>query len=173
MRKLKFEKFNKSDFDDYFQLVSNERVMAQITERAIPLEEAQVNYQKLIEANEKYEVFGSYKVWDRTTNEYIGLGHLTLNENDIEEAEMGYMILPQYWGKGYGSTIASQLIEIAKQTKLSLLKAIIDPENIASRKILINHGFTSEKLCEIDGLPGEILSLTISKIYSPVRKQNE
>lgn len=83
------------------------------------------------------------------------------------------MILPQNWGKGYGSTIASQLIEIAKQTKLSLLKAIIDPENIASRKILINHGFISEKLCEIDGLPGEILSLTISKIYSPVPKQNE
>ncbi|MDV2887909.1 GNAT family N-acetyltransferase, partial [Alkalihalophilus pseudofirmus] len=85
-------------------------------------------------------------------------GHLTLNENKIEEAEIGYMILPKYWGKGYGSTIAKQLIESAKQTNLNILKAIIDPKNIPSRKILIKQGFSSEKVCEIDGLPGEILA---------------
>ncbi len=158
MHQLIFMKFGATDFDKYFQLVSNEQVMAQITERAIPLEEAQVNYQKLLERNEKYEQYGSYKVYDSMTGEFIGLGHLTLNENKIEEAEIGYMILPKYWGKGYGSTIAKQLIESAKQTNLNILKAIIDPKNIPSRKILIKQGFSSEKVCEIDGLPGEILA---------------
>ncbi|MDZ5608082.1 GNAT family N-acetyltransferase [Bacillus pseudomycoides] len=158
MQRLNFKKFEATDFKDYFQLVSNEQVMAQITERAIPLKEAKVNYQKLLERNEKYELYGSYKVSDSVTNEFIGLGHFTLNEKEREEAEIGYMILPTYWGKGYGTTIAKQLIELAKQTKLNVLKAIIDPENIPSRKILIKQGFTSEKICEIDGLPGEILS---------------
>ncbi|MBO1579572.1 MULTISPECIES: GNAT family N-acetyltransferase [Bacillus] len=158
MQRLNFKKFEVTDFKDYFQLVSNEQVMAQITERAIPLKEAKVNYQKLLERNEKYELYGSYKVSDSVTNEFIGLGHFTLNEKEREEAEIGYMILPTYWGKGYGTTIAKQLIELAKQTKLNVLKAIIDPENIPSRKILIKQGFTSEKICEIDGLPGEILS---------------
>lgn len=158
MHQLNFKKFEAKDFKDYFQLVSNEQVMAQITERTFPLEEAQVNYQKLLERNEKFGIFGSYKVSVSVTDEFIGLGHLTLNENETEEAEIGYMILPEYWGKGYGSTIAKQLIELAKQTKLNILKAVIDPKNIPSRKILIKQGFTSEEICEIDGLPGEILS---------------
>ncbi|OUA65029.1 GNAT family acetyltransferase [Bacillus thuringiensis serovar thailandensis] len=31
---------------------------------------------------------------------------------------------------------------------------MIDPNNIPSRKILLNISFTSKKVCEIDGLPG-------------------
>lgn len=161
MYQLNFKKFEATDFKDYFLLVSNEKVMAQITERAIPEEEAQTNYQKLLERNEKYELFGSYKVYDCLLDEFIGLGHLTLNESDPKEAEIGYMILPKYWGKGYGTAIAEQLMEMARKTNLSVLKAVIDPKNIPSRKILLKQGFTSEKLCEIEGLPGEILSRLI------------
>ncbi|MFK4467981.1 GNAT family N-acetyltransferase [Bacillus sp. RC252] len=161
MHKLHFKKFEATDFSPYFQLVSNERVMAQITERAIPLEEAQNDYEKLLRRNEKHKLFGSYKVYDSATNEFIGLGHVTVNEDNIKEAEIGYMILPEHWGKRYGSYIARELIEIAKQTDVNVLKAIIDPNNIPSRKILLNAGFTSDIVCEIDGLPGEILSIYI------------
>ncbi|MEK4913180.1 MULTISPECIES: GNAT family N-acetyltransferase [Bacillus] len=161
MHKLHFKKFEATDFSPYFQLVSNERVMAQITERAIPLEEAQNDYEKLLRRNEKHKLFGSYKVYDSATNEFIGLGHVTVNEDNVKEAEIGYMILPEHWGKRYGSYIARELIEIAKQTDVNVLKAIIDPNNISSRKILINVGFTSDVVCEIDGLPGEILSTYI------------
>ena len=154
MNKLKFAKFTNDDFEKYFALVSNASVMAQITERAIPLEEAEANYQRLLERNGKYELFGSYKVFD---DDYIGLGHVTVNEDNPDEAEIGYMLLPVYWNKGYGTLIAGELIELAKQTNVSHLTAVIDPENIPSRKILLKHGFTSEKVCEIGGLPGEIL----------------
>ena len=89
------------------------------------------------------------------------LGHVTVNEENVREAEIGYMILPEHWGKRYGSRIAMELMNIAKQTDINVLKAIIDPNNVPSRKILINVGFTTEKVCEIDGLPGEILSIYI------------
>lgn len=53
-------------------------------------------------------------------------------------------------------------MNIAKQTDINVLKSIIDTSNIPSRKVLIHVvGFTSEKICEIDGLPGEILSINI------------
>ncbi|MBK5472146.1 MULTISPECIES: GNAT family N-acetyltransferase [Bacillus] len=161
MQNLYFNKFEATDFNLYFQLVSNKEVMAQITERAIPLDEAQNDFKKLLKRNEKHQLFGSYKVYDSITNEYIGLGHVTVNEDNVKEAEIGYMILPEHWGKRYGSYIARELIEIAKQTDVNVLKAIIDPSNTPSRKILLNVGFTSEKVCEIDGLPGEILSTYI------------
>ncbi|GAB6421720.1 hypothetical protein bcgnr5390_04590 [Bacillus luti] len=49
-------------------------------------------------------------------------------------------------------------MNISKQADVSILKAIMDPDNIPSRKILLNVGFTSEIVSEIDGLLGEILS---------------
>ncbi|WP_433774115.1 GNAT family N-acetyltransferase [Bacillus wiedmannii] len=161
MKMLYFNKFEPTDFNLYFQLVSNEEVMAQITERSIPLEEAQANFQQLLKRNKKHQLFGSFKVYDSITNEYIGLSHVTVNEENAKEAEIGYMLLPEHWGKRYGSAIAKELMNIAKQTDVSVLKAIIDPNNTPSRKILLNVGFTSEIVCEIDGLPGEILSTYI------------
>ena len=150
-------KFQEDDFTDYFSLVSNEKMMAQITEYAIPFEEAQSNFQKLLKRNEKHKHLGSYKIYDSSSNEFLGLGHLTLKE-DNEVAEICYMIKPQYWGKGYGSEIAKVMVEKARKSDLKSLKAIIDPNNIASRKILIKLGFVTEMVGVIDGLPGEILS---------------
>ncbi len=69
---IDLEKFQPSDFQHYFALVSNERVMAQITEHSIPLGEAQEKFAALLERNGKNE-FGSYKVYDDLTREYIGL----------------------------------------------------------------------------------------------------
>jgi len=153
MKNLGYKKFENKDFCSYFQLVSNEKVMAQITERAIPLSEAEIKFQRIIERNSETDIFGTYKIVENET--FVGLGHLT--SKTAEEAEIGYMILPEYWGKGFGTAIASQLIHLATLTNTRMLKAIIDPTNIASRKILINQGFLSEKVCEMDGLPGEIL----------------
>lgn len=116
-----------------------------------------MKFQKLLKRNEKFDEFGSYKVFNNKTNEFVGLGSLILNEVKLDEAELGYMLLPEHWGKGYGSEIAEILIQKANKTKLNRLTAVIDPKNIPSRKILIKKGFISERLCEIGGLSGEIL----------------
>ena len=152
-----YREFTANDFTLYYQLVSNKQVMAQITERAIPLEEARTNYENLLNRNEKYKVFGSYAFFHPETEVFIGFGHITLNEQKSDEAELGYMLIPEHWGKGYGSEIAEILIALAEQTNVKELKAIIDPANIASKKILINQGFTSEWIGEMEGLPGEVL----------------
>ena len=62
MQKLYFTKFEETDFNLYFQLVSNEQVMEQITERTIPLDEAQNEFTSLLKRNENHQLFGSYKV---------------------------------------------------------------------------------------------------------------
>ncbi len=150
------------DFEDYFSLVANEKVMAMVTERAIPLEEARNDFKLLLYKNEKHEEFGNFKVLERATNNFIGLGKLEINENDFNEAELGYLLLPEFWGKGYGSEIAEILLNKAEELKLlHRIIAIIDPKNVASKKILLKNNFISEKICEIDGLPGEILSRTM------------
>lgn len=96
------EKFHQSDFHYYFALVSDERVMAQITERSIPLEEAQGNFKALLERNQKYADSGSYKIFDASTHEYLGLGHITPDEKKGGEDEIGYMIGRSIGGRGMG-----------------------------------------------------------------------
>lgn len=60
-------------------------------------------------------------------------------------------MLPEYWGKGYGSEIVGNLLNRVEETKgIQRATAIIDPNNIASKKILLKNGFTSCKLYEID-----------------------
>ncbi|GAA0497772.1 GNAT family N-acetyltransferase [Salinibacillus aidingensis] len=157
MYRISLEKFKKNDFDFYFSLVSNESVMAMITERSIPMKEAQENFQKLLDTNNDFEGFGTYKVFNSKNDEFIGLGKL-IKSNENKEAELGYMVLPEYWGKGYGSEIAEILLENANKLSLNRVTAIIDPNNLPSRKILIKKGFISEKICDIDGLPGEYMS---------------
>lgn len=157
-RRIYIEKFTPMDFDKYYKLVSDENVMSMITERAIPLDEAMKNYNLLLKNNELHKSFGNFKVIEASTNNFIGSALLRVKEKNSTEAEIGYMLLPTYWGKGIGGELARMLIDKAKyETEINKITAIIDPNNTTSRKILINNGFTSEKVCEMDGLPGEIL----------------
>lgn len=157
--RIYIEKFTSDDFEKYYSLISDEGVMAMITERAILIEEAKIYYDLLLKNNAQHESFGNFKVFQKETGDFIGLAKLAIEDNNLEEAELGYMLLPEYCGKGYGSEIAKLMLEKAINEKsLKKIVAIIDPNNKASRKILLNNEFVSEKVCEIDGLPGEILS---------------
>ena len=162
--KVKLEKFTKSDFDQYFQLVNNEKVMEMITERAIGLEEAKRDFKKLIVNNELQPKLGNFKILNPETGEFLGLAKLEIKESGSEEAELGYMVLPQYWGKGIAGTVGKELIELGKEkTSIKRIFAIIDPKNIPSRKILIKNGFYSKEFKNFDGLPGEILELDLNE----------
>lgn len=159
---IKLEKFTENDFTHYFKLVNDEKVMQMITERALETEEAKSDFDKLIQNNKLSENFGSFKILDNETKEFIGLAKLEIKSKGDQEAELGYMILPKLWGKGIASKVGKQLIEVAKSKKeINKLFAIIDPKNLPSRKILINNGFLSKEFKDFDGLPGEILELTL------------
>ncbi|MGQ3678936.1 GNAT family N-acetyltransferase [Tenacibaculum discolor] len=160
--KIILTKFTESDFSNYFKLVNNEKVMEMITERAIELEEAKKDFEKLIENNRLTPSFGNFKILNEDTNEFLGLAKLKITEANTTKAELGYMLLPEYWGKGIASTVGRRLIETGKkQNSLKRIFAIIDPKNIPSRKVLTNNGFYSKEFKDFDGLPGEILELNL------------
>jgi len=161
--RIYLEKFSShSDFQDYYLLVSNEQVMAYVTEEAIPLEAATADFEEVLKKNEKYTDFGRFKVFDAESKQFIGLGKLDLSDTVSGEAELGYLLLPEFWGKGFGTAIAVHLMALAEATTfLHKITAIIDPANIASRNILIRQGFISEYVGEMEGLPGEILGKKI------------
>lgn len=162
---FKLEKFTKKDFEYYFELVSDVNVMEMITERALENEEAKSDFNKIIINNQLDEILGSFKIIGKETDEFLGFAKLEIESKDSNTAELGYMVLPEHWGKGIAGTVAKELIEIAKShPTIESLFAIIDPKNLPSRKILTNNGFVSVEFRDFDGLPGEILGLEVGKI---------
>ncbi len=155
---LILEKFTPQDFDDYFKLVSDPKVMAMITERAIPAEEAWRDYEKLLVENTLHPDLGHFRVLEAGSRNYLGLGKLAVEVAEADRAELGYILSVEHWGKGLGNRIAASLVAIAeRQPTIRTLFAIIDPANIASRKILLNNSFVSREFKDFDGLPGEVL----------------
>lgn len=156
------DKFQASDFHHYFKMVKNEQIMEMITGRPLFLEEAQARYAKLLVNNDIHPAFGSFKILDAHTKECIGFAKLELQARNSEEAELGYMLHPKYWGKGLANEASQQLIEVAKKQKtIKKLIGIIDPDNAASRKILTNNGFIHKEFTESDGIKAEVLELIL------------
>src|SRR5690606_6865268 len=109
-------------------------------------------------------VLGYFKIHRYQTGEFIGVAKIELKNKDSQDAEIGYLILPEFWGQGIVNKVAGKLIELAREEKqLHTLYGIIDPENIASRKILVNNGFLSKEFKDFDGLPGELLELDLMR----------
>ncbi len=86
MTNLKLAKFTVNDFELYYSLVSNEKVMAMITEKAIPLEVARERFNKMIKQKALFDKYGSFKVFNNATNEFLGSGNLTFNKDNDNEA---------------------------------------------------------------------------------------
>ena len=60
-------------------------------------------------------------------------------------AEFGYALHPDHWGKGIMDEVAKTVIDYGfKVLKLHSMEANINPENIASQKLLEKNGFVRE-----------------------------
>jgi RimJ/RimL family protein N-acetyltransferase len=161
--KIYLKKYHcEGDFSFYWSLVSDKKIMILNYGRAFTMEEAQNLFNHMLEVNKNNMDSGYFKVFKTTTNIFIGLGGIILNE-DLTQAEIEYMIFPDYWGKGYGSEIVEELLNKANYIEtVKKVIAITDPCNKASKKILFKNGFVSEKIYEIDdGSLAEMLTNTI------------
>lgn len=90
------QRFTETDFPDYFKLVSNIDVMAMITERAVPLDEACRDFRLILDDNARYSDLGYYRITDDRQGNFIGLAKLASVTDQPETAELGYMLLPEY-----------------------------------------------------------------------------
>ncbi len=77
----------------------------------------------------------------------IGMCNIKRIQADPGNAEIGYMLLPPYWGKGYGTNVAQLLIRMGF-TELGLKKvtACCNANNIASEAVMKKCGMHREAL---------------------------
>lgn len=84
-----------------------------------------------------------YAVWliQLKTGERIGdLSFKGLSANGV--VEIGYGLLPEYWGKGYATEAVTAAVEWAsRQPGVKQIEAETEPGNTASQRVLAKSGF--------------------------------
>lgn len=148
------------DFHLYSRLVTNEQVMKYITGKALTQTEAELRFQKALQLTEEDPVAGFLVVMNNLNSEFIGVGKLVLMAEN--QYEIGYMLLPEYWGKGFASEIVWCMVNFAKRAQTAdELIGIVDPENPASIRVLTKFRFELYETGLIDGLPAAYYKLVL------------
>lgn len=99
---------------------------------------------KLIVSYDKFG-FGMYLVIAKNSGLPAGLCGLVKREG-LDDVDIGYAFLSQFWSKGYAIESALAVREFAKNSiKLKRLVAITVPENFRSIRVLENIGLEYEK----------------------------
>lgn len=158
--RLIFSHYTAADFENYFKLVSNPDVMKMITGRPIFESETRKRFEEMLKINREYPEIGHFKVSLRSDGSFVG--HSKLEMTDGKDAEIGYVIMPEYWRKGLGNEIAQTLVYLGKEVAgIDNLLAIIDPENTASKRILEKQGFQWDYDGEYFGLSAAYYKLKL------------
>ena len=102
--------------------------MRYTTGRALTEEENKEDLEKVINAYEKVD--NNFWVWaivQKSDHEFVGT--CAIAPTSDEELEIGYRLLPQFWGNGYGLEITESLLDYGLEImKLKELVAYVDIE---------------------------------------------
>ena len=93
--------------------------------------------------------FGLWLVELKETNESIGMCGL-IRRDTLEDIDIGYALLPRFWGQGYAIEAARAAKDYAKDVVgLKRLVAIVDPANEGSIRVLEKLGLRYEKMVRL------------------------
>jgi ribosomal-protein-alanine N-acetyltransferase len=88
-----------------------------------------------------------YMIFEKESMDFVGVGDIELEEfsGKPEIAEIGYLLLPQFWGKGYATEAAGMMLEISFQRfGVRKTNARCNAMNIQSEKIMRKCGMKKE-----------------------------
>jgi [ribosomal protein S5]-alanine N-acetyltransferase len=100
--------------------------------------------------------FGLYLVETKETGVPAGICGL-LKRDALEDADIGYALVPEFWSQGYALEAASGVISYAvRELGLKRVVAITNPENSGSIRLLEKLGFRYERMVKMTEDAAEI-----------------
>ena len=148
--RLVLRKFSVEDADFILRLLNEPSFIRNIGDRGVrTLEDARSYILRVPIASYERNGFGLYLVMLKETGESIGMCGLIKRE-ELEDVDIGYAFLPEYWSKGYAVESALAVKEYARDViGLKRLVAITDPENQGSIRVLEKIGLRFEKMIRL------------------------
>jgi [ribosomal protein S5]-alanine N-acetyltransferase len=167
--RLLLRQITPEDVHEVFALRSNAEIMKYIPRPLVTTNEEALEHITMIQDKlEKNEGIN----WAITIKENIKLigiiGHYRMRWEHFR-SEIGYMLLPEYHGKGIITEAIKLMIDYGfDQMNMHSLEGIIDPANTASARVLEKNGFVKEAhFKENEFFDGKFLD---SVIYSLIKR---
>ena len=143
--RLLFRNFKDSDITPFYTLRTHEDVLNYMD--TSPLENLQASEKMILENHTMFQNKQgiSWAITDAKQHSFLGYFLLWNVNQKHARAEIGYALLPEYWGKGYMKETFNSMLPFAFKTlKLHRLEANINPNNKRSERLLIASGFEKE-----------------------------
>ena len=143
--RLLLRRIDKNDVDEVLALRSNPQTMKYIPRPLAKSREDALEHIAMIEDKIVNNTGINWGISLKGNPKIIGIiGHYKISPEN-HRAEIGYLSLPETNGKGYMSEAIKAVVAYGfQQMNLHSIEAIIDPENIASEKVLQKNGFIKE-----------------------------
>lgn len=146
--RLNFRLLNEDDFDEWVHLFKADN-LAKFLKLDAQLSDVELCKLWFEKAFHRYDndLGGMNVLVDKKSNRMVGqCGLLIQTIEDIERMEVGYSILPEFWGKGYASEAAIKCKNFAFENNFSeSLISMVHIENIGSEKVALRNGMQLEK----------------------------
>jgi [ribosomal protein S5]-alanine N-acetyltransferase len=133
--------FTAIDHNDFFALHGDPVVM-QYIRSAKTREESDQFLQENISYSLNHPSLGRWAVNEKESGNFAGSFAIIPIPGDEEKIQLGYALLPEYWGRGFATELtAAGLDYFFAQTSLPEIYGITEMPNIASQKVLLKAGF--------------------------------
>lgn len=147
--RIVLREWKKDDYELFQSIFTNEQIMRYAYLDCFESEEELQLYFKEVLDNtvSKFRKAYEYAVFLKSNDSFIGFADIEIyKKNEFGgHGEIGYFLLPQYWGKGYATEIAKLLIEIGfLHVGLHRLCASCHIENKKSEHIMKKIGMKKE-----------------------------
>ncbi|MGJ1408142.1 GNAT family N-acetyltransferase [Sphingobacterium thalpophilum] len=156
---LAFEKYTPPDFHMFRELVKDDEIMRYISGKGLTSKQAEDKFNAILEINATPHL-GYFKVISLDRQLFLGDCKLVSYKKDPSVFEIGYLLQKRFWGQGIGTKICESMLAMASRINAQKdIVGIIDPDNAASRALLVKFGFESFFLGVEDDVPTEKLIL--------------
>ncbi|WP_396591911.1 GNAT family N-acetyltransferase [Allomuricauda sp. R78024] len=145
--RLEFRRFLSSDFDDWMPFYQNP--LSTKYWDGLPTDPSVACKEQFARIFERYDLGlgGMNALVLKETNQLVGMcGLLVQNVDEVEELEIGYSILPEFWLQGFAFESAQKCKDFAFENNFAnSLISIIHIDNIPSQKVALKNGMHLDK----------------------------
>lgn len=148
--RLRLRQLSAGDADFILQLLNEPSFIQNIGDRGVrTIDDARAYILKgPVASYEKYG-FGLWLVETKGSGTHIGICGL-LKREVLEDVDIGYALLPEFWSKGYALESASAVLSYAREELgLKRVLAVVNATNQSSIRLLEKIGFAFEKMVRL------------------------